>query len=64
MVTFLALHYKQVTFVDLSLLTQSEIADIDISDFDQVLLAYSVSTFLNTDIPARINFLQLDAKAE
>jgi len=50
---FLAGHYQRITFLDLSLLTASEIAAFDPDDYSQVLFAYSLDTYLNTEHPAK-----------
>ena len=50
---FLAGHYQHITFLDLSLLTASEIAAFDPDDYSQVLFAYSLDTYLNTEHPAK-----------
>ena len=50
---FLAGHYGKVTFLDLSLLTDSEIGEFDPDDYTQILFAYSMDTYLNTEHPAK-----------
>ena len=50
---FLAEHYGRVTFLDFSLLTASEIEAFDPDDYTQILFAYSMDTYLNTEHPAK-----------
>ena len=50
---FLAGHYQKITFLDFSLLTASEIAAFNPDDYTQVLFAYSLDTYLNTEHPAK-----------
>jgi len=50
---FLAGHYQKITFLDFSLLTPSEIGAFDPDDYTQVLFAYSLDTYLNTEHPAK-----------
>lgn len=50
---FLAGHYQKITFLDFSLLTASEIGAFDPDDYTQVLFAYSLDNYLNTEYPAR-----------
>lgn len=61
---FLAGHYKKITFLDLSLLTASEIGEFNPGDYSQVLFAYSLETYLNSDSPAKVSNLAFGAKAE
>ncbi len=49
---FLAAHYRRIQFVDLAQMTPQDIYALDINRFDQVLFAYSIETYMNTDIPA------------
>lgn len=57
-VPFLAPDYGEITVADLSLLTNSEIAKIDPEAYDQVLFLYAIETYIHTDTPARITWLQ------
>ena len=50
---FLAGHYQKITFLDFSLLTASEIGSVDPDGYTQVLFAYSLDTYLNTEHPAK-----------
>lgn len=50
---FLAGHYQKITFLDFSLLTASEIGAFDPNDYTQILFAYSLDTYLNTEHPAK-----------
>lgn len=50
---FLAGHYQKITFLDFSLLTASEIGSFSPDDYTQVLFAYSLDTYLNTEHPAK-----------
>ena len=51
---FLALHYRSITFLDLGLLTDSEIAALPAEGYDHILFAYSLDTYLGTGTPAKI----------
>lgn len=53
---FLAIHYEEVRFVDLSRLGPEEIYQIDVNYYDHVLLGYSMETFTQTDAPARLQY--------
>ena len=57
--SFLTGHYGKITFLDFSLLTASEIAQFNPGDYSQVLFAYSLDTYLNTDAPAKASNLTL-----
>lgn len=61
---FLAGHYQKITFLDLSLLTDSEIGAFDPSDYTQVLFAYSMDTYLNTEHPAKAGELKLSGSED
>lgn len=61
---FLAGHYQKITFLDFSLLTASEIAAFDPDDYTQVLFAYSLDTYLNTEHPAKAGELGRSSAAE
>lgn len=50
---FLAGHYQRITFLDFSLLTASEIGAFDPGEYTQVLFAYSLDSYLNTEHPAK-----------
>ena len=47
---FLAPHYSQITYLDLTLLTQWEMEDLSADGYDQVLFACDLSSYINTDI--------------
>lgn len=47
---FLMVHYSNITFISLSSLSESEIIDFSGSDYDNVLFAYSVDSFLNDNV--------------
>lgn len=50
---FLAGHYQRITFLDFSLLTASEIRAFDPDEYTQILFAYSLDSYLNTEYPAK-----------
>ena len=50
---FLALHYRQITYADPSLLTDSELEALSTQDSTQILFLFSIETFLNSTQPAR-----------
>lgn len=51
---FLALHYQEIHYINPALLTDSELAALDLEGYDHMLLVYSLDTYLNSDDPARI----------
>ena len=61
---FLAGHYQKITFLDLSLLTASEIGAFCPDDYTQVLFAYSLDTYLNTEHPAKASELRSGGSSE
>lgn len=61
---FLAPHYSKITYLDLTLLTQWEIEDLSAQGYDQVLFACDLSSYLNTDIFARVADVALAAPEE
>ena len=61
---FLAGHYQKITFLDFSLLTAGEIEKFSPDDYTQVLYAYSLDTYLNTESPAKAANLAQAAPGE
>ena len=61
---FLAGHYQRITFLDFSLMTASEISAFRPDDYTQVLFAYSLDTYLNTEHPAKASELGRPAEGE
>lgn len=59
---FLACDYQYIRFVDLSSATPQQLADIDTGEYNEILFAYSVDTFMHTDAPGRIEQQQKDGK--
>ena len=59
---FLACDYQYVHFVDLSSATPQQLDDIDTGEYNEILFAYSVDTFMHTDAPGRITQQQKDGK--
>ena len=57
-IPFLASHYSQIRFVDLADLSEEQIAQIDCSQYQRLLIAYSVDTFIHEDIPEKVALLQ------
>lgn len=55
-VPFLAMHYDEVRVVNLERLTPYQIEHLNISGYGQVLFAYSVDTFIHSDVPSRIRY--------
>lgn len=50
---FLAGHYQRITFLDFSLLTSGEVGSFDPDEYTQILFAYSLDGYLNTEAPAK-----------
>ena len=42
-------HYQSITFIDLSQITTTQLEDLDLSQYDQVLFSYSVDTYVTDD---------------
>lgn len=55
----LAPHYSHITYLDLNLLTRWEIEKLSAAEYDQVLFACGLESYLNTDIFARVLGIQL-----
>lgn len=53
----LTYHYKSITFVDLSLIREAELAALELDDYSQVLLAYSVDTYATDASLKKLNGL-------
>lgn len=51
---FLALHYKNITVVDLFQADDALLDTLDLEQFDQVLCAYSVETYMHTNTPSMV----------
>lgn len=49
---FLANHYQQITFVDFNYIRRSDYAAIQPEQYDQVLFAYGIETFIHTSLPS------------
>ena len=49
---FLAIHYGNVTVVNLEQATPEQIASLSLDGYDQVLFAYSVNNILNRPVSA------------
>lgn len=60
---FLANHYGSITLVDLFQLDTSGYQQLDLRDYDQVLFAYGIESYIHTNIPSRAGRL-LDALEE
>ena len=54
---FLANQYSTVTLVDLFQLGSQEYESLSLLDYDQVLFAYSIETFMHYNTPSRANRL-------
>ncbi|MEG1943632.1 MAG: DHHW family protein [Angelakisella sp.] len=54
---FLAYHYREITFADPTLLTDSELARINPNSYSQVLFTFSLETYMNTVEPSRAAML-------
>ena len=57
---FLASHYSQIRFVDLSDMSREEIERIDCGSYQRLLIAYSVDTFIHEDAPEKIAWLDTE----
>lgn len=55
----LAPHYSHITYLDLNLLTRWEIEKLSAQGYDQVLFTCGLGSYLNTDIFARAQGIQL-----
>lgn len=53
LVPFLALHYQLVTFIDLDKATDAQLSGVTVADYDQVLFACSVESYMETSAYSR-----------
>lgn len=51
---FLTLHYGRITFIDPGKLDRSQLAGLEVQQYDQVLFAYSIETYLNSNDPKKV----------
>ena len=56
-IPFLMTHYAEIRFVDLSQWREQEISQLELEDYQRVLLTYSVDTFIHQDGPQRLEHL-------
>ena len=61
---FLAAHYSQIRFVDLSDMSKEEIEQIDCGNYQRMLIAYSVDTFIHDADPAKMVYLDTEQTGE
>ncbi len=54
---FLLIHYQRVTFIDTTQVSANLLADLDISDYNQVLFAYSADSFVTEDLSSILSRL-------
>lgn len=54
---FLALHYSQICFVDTDMMSYDEIASLDCSGYQRVLISYSVDEFIHKASPQKLKAL-------
>lgn len=50
---FLALHYNQITYLDPVLLTDSQIAEVNLTGYTQAIFSFSLETYINSIQPSR-----------
>lgn len=53
---FLSIHYERITLVDTSRITSSEYDLVNLEDYDQILFAYGMETYMHYDTPSRIQY--------
>ncbi len=51
---FLTLHYDRITFADPARLSKEQLAQLQVQDYDQVLFAYSLESYLNSSAPKKV----------
>lgn len=56
LIPFLALHYDEIRFVDISKLSPDDIFEIDINHYGQVAFIYSFDSFMSSEIPSMIKY--------
>lgn len=62
-IPFLALHYADVTFVNLRYFTKEQMDLIQIEDYQNILFLYSLSDYLqDTSISEKLAWLEIDSK--
>lgn len=59
-IPFLASHYSQIRFVDLKDLSDDQIEQLDCSEYQRLLIAYSVDTFIHDAIPEKLALLHTE----
>lgn len=57
---FLAAHYAQIRFVDLSKWNKENIPEINCGDYQRLLIAYSVDTFIHSGSPSKVQYLDTE----
>lgn len=50
----LTAHYSKIHFIDFQHWNSNALEELDIDDYDQVLLAYSVDTIIHEKYPAKL----------
>lgn len=61
---FLAVHYSQIRFINLSGWSKEEIAKINCADYQRLLVAYSVDSFIHQTSPEKVRLLDTEVLAE
>lgn len=59
-IPFLMAHYNLIRYVDLSKWQADEIEEIELEDYKQMLIAYSVDTFIHSGNPSRLERVATD----
>ncbi len=63
-ISFLSVHYQRVTVVDLSKADETYLKGLNVSDYDQILFAYSVDTLMHTTDFNALSAIQKDKEAK
>ena len=63
-IPFLAAHYSQIRFIDLEQMSAEEIEKIDCSDYQRMLISYSVDTFIHQDVVQKVVYLNTQDQEE
>ena len=60
-IPFLALHYSEITFLDTGLLSPEELYRVDCSQYQRILISYSVEEFIHGESPQKLSQLNMDS---
>lgn len=53
-IPFLAMHYRRITYVDLTLIDSEQACTLSIEDYNHILLTASLETMVHTELPEKL----------